>query len=60
VKVVPDQLNTIYDIFPLGINFIEIIDSVKRYFKDPSRRKFQFDEDHLIDDGTKVIVFTGE
>jgi hypothetical protein len=60
VKVVPDQLNSIYDIFPLGIHFNEIMDSIKRYFKDPSRRKFKFDEDHLIDDGTKVIVFTGE
>ena len=60
VKVVPDQLNSIYDIFPLGIHFNEIMGSIKRYFKDPSLRKFKFDEDPLINDSTIVTVFTGE
>jgi hypothetical protein len=60
VKVVPDQLNSIYDIFPLGIHFNEIMGSIKRYFKDPSIRKFNFDEDSLIHDYTDVKVFTGE
>ena len=60
VKVVPDQLNSIYDIFPLGIHFDEIMGSIKRYFKDPSLRKFKFDEDPLINDSTIVSVFTGE
>ena len=60
VKVVPDQLNSIYDIFPLGIHFDEIMGSIKRYFKDPSLRKFNFDEDSLIHDYTDVKVFTGE
>jgi hypothetical protein len=60
VKVVPAQLNSIYDIFPLGIHFDEIMGSIKRYFKDPSLRKFKFDEDPLINDSTIVTVFTGE
>lgn len=60
VKVVPDQLNSIYDIFPLGIHFNEIMGSIKRFFKDPSLRKFKFDEDSFIHDYTDVKVFTGE
>lgn len=58
VKVPRDQLSSVYDIFPLGINFNEIVCSIKRYFKDPNLRKFQFDEDSLIHDHTVVEVIS--
>ena len=60
VKVTTDLFFDMYDIFPLGIHFNEIMGSIKRYFKDPSLRKFKFDEDPLINDSTIVSVFTGE